>query len=126
KLTEVIALAGDVTDAAHRQAPAEAGQSACGLDALVNNASMIGPSPQPNLLDYPLDVLQHVYRTDVTAPHPLLHARRYVMHPGEDISDRPLAEVSVPGLIELLTGKRASGRYAARALAEDKQLDTAR
>ncbi len=46
--------------------------------------------------------------------------------PGEDISDRPLPEVSVPGLIELLTGKRASGRYAARALAEDKQLDTAR
>src|SRR6266568_4418827 len=46
--------------------------------------------------------------------------------PGEDISDRPLPEVSVPGLIALLTGKRASGRYAARALAEDKQLDTAR
>jgi len=38
--------------------------------------------------------------------------------PGEDISDRPLPEVSVPGLIELITGERTSGRYAARALAQ--------
>src|SRR5438093_3374294 len=36
--------------------------------------------------------------------------------PGEDISDRPLPEVSVPGLIELITGEYASGRYAARAV----------
>jgi len=38
--------------------------------------------------------------------------------PGEDISDRPLPEVSVPGLIELITGKRPSGRYAARAVGQ--------
>jgi catechol 2,3-dioxygenase-like lactoylglutathione lyase family enzyme len=36
--------------------------------------------------------------------------------PGEDISDRPLPEESVPGLIELLEGDRPSGRYQARAL----------
>jgi len=36
--------------------------------------------------------------------------------PGEDISDRPLPETSVPGLLELLTGDRPSGRYMARAL----------
>ena len=36
--------------------------------------------------------------------------------PGEDISDRPLPEESVPGLLELLTGNRASGRYSAHAL----------
>ena len=36
--------------------------------------------------------------------------------PGEDISDRPLPEVSVPGFIELLEGDRPSGRYEARAL----------
>jgi NAD(P)-dependent dehydrogenase (short-subunit alcohol dehydrogenase family) len=31
--------------------------------------------------------------------------------PGEDISDRPLPEVSVPGLIALAEGDRPSGRY---------------
>jgi NAD(P)-dependent dehydrogenase (short-subunit alcohol dehydrogenase family) len=34
--------------------------------------------------------------------------------PGEDISDRPLPEVSVPGLVALLEGNWPSGRYAAR------------
>ena len=37
--------------------------------------------------------------------------------PGEDISDRPLPEESVPGLLELLTGEQSSGRYGARTLA---------
>jgi len=36
--------------------------------------------------------------------------------PGEDISDRPLPEESVPGLISLLSGDLPSGRYEARAL----------
>jgi NAD(P)-dependent dehydrogenase (short-subunit alcohol dehydrogenase family) len=66
-LTHVIAISGDITDPAHRQALAEAAQSAGGLDAVVNNAGMLGPSPQPNLLDYPLEVLEAVYRTNVVA-----------------------------------------------------------
>jgi NAD(P)-dependent dehydrogenase (short-subunit alcohol dehydrogenase family) len=37
--------------------------------------------------------------------------------PGEDISDRPLPEESVPGLLELIDGDLPSGRYAARSLA---------
>jgi hypothetical protein len=36
--------------------------------------------------------------------------------PGEDISDRPLPEASVPGFIELLEGDFPSGRYRAREL----------
>ena len=36
--------------------------------------------------------------------------------PGEDISDRPLPEVSVPGLRALLEGDYPSGRYKAREL----------
>jgi hypothetical protein len=36
--------------------------------------------------------------------------------PDEDISDRPLPEESVPGLVELLEGELPSGRYEARAL----------
>jgi NAD(P)-dependent dehydrogenase (short-subunit alcohol dehydrogenase family) len=36
--------------------------------------------------------------------------------PGEDISDRPPPEESVPGLLALIEGHRASGRYEARAV----------
>ncbi len=182
-LTNVIALAGDVTSGDHRQALAAAAHSVGGLDALVNNASMLGPSPQPELLAYPLEVLERVYRTNVLAPLALIqqlqhelkpNARilnitsdagveaypgwggygsskaaleqlsailavenpnwrvywidpgdmRTQMHqeafPGEDISDRPLPEESVPGLLALLTGEHPSGRYAARSLATVK------
>jgi len=181
--TRVIAIPGDVTNARHRNALAEAARELGGLDALVNNASFLGPSPQPALLDYPLEVLERVYRTNVIAPLALIQAlrdelkpgacimnitsdagveayagwggygsskaaleqlsnilaaenlslriywvdpgdMRTQMHqeayPGEDISDRPLPEVSVPGLLELLTGTRPSGRYAARALSSEE------
>ena len=37
--------------------------------------------------------------------------------PGEDISDRPPPEESVPGLLALIEGGRPSGRYRARELA---------
>jgi NAD(P)-dependent dehydrogenase (short-subunit alcohol dehydrogenase family) len=37
--------------------------------------------------------------------------------PGEDISDRPPPEESVPGLLALIEGELPSGRYAARELA---------
>ncbi len=177
--THVIAIPGDVTDARHRAALADAAHALGGLDAVVNNASELGPSPQPALLDYPLDVLEQVYRANVVAPLGVLQAVRHAlkrgarilnitsdagvepypgwggygsskaaleqlshilaaeqpdwrvywvdpgdmrtdMHqaafPGEDISDRPLPEVSVPGLLALLTGDFPSGRYQARAL----------
>jgi NAD(P)-dependent dehydrogenase (short-subunit alcohol dehydrogenase family) len=178
--TTVVAIPGDVTDPAHRAALAEAARQAGGLDLLVNNASILGPSPQPALLDYPFDVLERVYRTNVIAPLALLQAVRPALRPrarivnitsdaavepypgwggygsskaalaqlsnvlaaenpalrvywvdpgdmrtrmhqeafpGEDISDRPLPEASVPGLLVLIAGAHPSGRYAARALA---------
>jgi NAD(P)-dependent dehydrogenase (short-subunit alcohol dehydrogenase family) len=179
ELTRVIAIPGSVTNEEHRRALAEAARDAGGLDALVNNASVLGPSPQPQLLDYPLDVLEEVYRANTVAPLALIQAlwrelkpgarilnvtsdagvepypgwggygsskaalehlsailaaenpslrvywvdpgdMRTQMHqeafPGEDISDRPLPEESVPGLIELLEDDLPSGRYEARAL----------
>ncbi len=182
--TQVIAIPGDVTDPAHRRALAEAARELGGLDALVNNASILGPSPQPPLLDYPIEVLELVYLNNVIAPLAVVQAMRHSLkpgaciinitsdagveayegwggygsskaaleqlsnilaaenpawrvywvdpgdmrtqmhqeaYPGEDISDRPLPEVSVPGLIELLTGTRPSGRYAARALSEEPE-----
>jgi NAD(P)-dependent dehydrogenase (short-subunit alcohol dehydrogenase family) len=178
--TRVIAIPGDVADPAHRRALAEAAREAGGLDAVVNNASILGPSPQPSLFDYPLEVLEQVYRTNVIAPLALLQAVRASLKPnagiiditsdagveaypgwggygsskaaleqlsavlaaenpalriywvdpgdmrtqmqqeafpGEDISDRPPPEASVPGLVALLEGQLTSGRYAARALA---------
>jgi hypothetical protein len=37
--------------------------------------------------------------------------------PGEDISDRPLPEASVPGLVALVSEPHESGRYQAREVA---------
>jgi len=177
--TRVLAIAGDVTDPVHRDALAGAARSIGGLDAVVNNAGILGPSPQPALLDYPANVLEQVYRTNVVAPLALLQAVRHELKPGarvlnvtsdaavepyegwggygsgkaaleqlsavlavenpslrvywvdpgdmrtqmhqeafpaEDITDRPLPEVSVPGLLNLLEGEQPSGRYRAREI----------
>jgi NAD(P)-dependent dehydrogenase (short-subunit alcohol dehydrogenase family) len=61
--TSVIAVPGDVTDAARRRALANAAADVGGLDLLVNNASNIGASPQPRLLDCPPDVLRAVFES---------------------------------------------------------------
>jgi NAD(P)-dependent dehydrogenase (short-subunit alcohol dehydrogenase family) len=179
RLTHVVTIAGDVTHRAHRQALADAAQVAGGLDAVVNNASLLGLSPQPPLLAYPLDTLEQVYGANVIAPLAIIQAvqdklkpgariinvtsdagvqpypgwggygsskaaleqlsavlaaenpewrvywvdpgdMRTQMHqeayPGEDISDRPPPEESVPGLLALLEGDLPSGRYAARSV----------
>jgi NAD(P)-dependent dehydrogenase (short-subunit alcohol dehydrogenase family) len=178
--TQVLAIAGDVSDENHRVQLVESARRLGGLDVLVNNASLLGPSPQPRLADYPLNVLEQVYRVNVFGPLrltqlalPLLRqsggrvinvtsdagvegyegwggygsskaaleqashvlaaeepaVRIYwvdpgdmntAMHqdayPGEDISDRPPPEDSVPGLLELIEGDRPSGRYRAKEL----------
>jgi NAD(P)-dependent dehydrogenase (short-subunit alcohol dehydrogenase family) len=177
-VTEVAAIAGDVADAAHRQALIKAAGET--IDLLVNNASVLGPSPQPELADYPLDQLERVYRVNVLAPLALTQLAlprladggrilnitsdaaiepyerwggygsskaaleqlsailaaeqpelrvfavdpgdmRTRMHqeafPGEDISDRPPPEESVPGLLALIEGELPSGRYRARDVA---------
>jgi len=182
KDTLVVAIAGDVTDSGHRRELVKAARELGGLDALVNNASFLGPSPQPVLLHYPLEVLEQVYRTNVIAPLTLVQEMSAVlkpgacvinvtsdagveayegwggygsskaaleqlsnilaaenpdwhvywvdpgdmrtqMHqeafPGEDISDRPLPEESVPAFVELLKGVRPSGRYATRIMLQE-------
>jgi NAD(P)-dependent dehydrogenase (short-subunit alcohol dehydrogenase family) len=63
-----IGIAGDITDAAHRAALAAAVARLGRLDLLVNNASHLGPSPQPSLDQYPIDELRQVYEVDVLAP----------------------------------------------------------
>ena len=67
-----IAVAGDVADPAHRRRLSEAVEAAGGLDLLVNNASALGPSPQPPLGAYPLDALERVFAVNTFAPLALL------------------------------------------------------
>ena len=65
-MTEVVAVAGDVTSESHRRAlVAAAGDQ---VDLLVNNAGGLGPSPLPRLERYPLDRLEELYRVNTLAP----------------------------------------------------------
>lgn len=181
--TKVIAVPGDITSKAHRKKLAAAAGQLGGIDLLVNNASILGPSPQPALLDYPLDVLEKVYLTNVITPLAVIQTLRAAMRseacilnitsdagveayagwggygsskaalehlsailaqeipaqriywvdpgdmrtqmlqeafPNEDISDRPLPEESVPGLMALIDGTRPSGRYRAQELVGER------
>jgi NAD(P)-dependent dehydrogenase (short-subunit alcohol dehydrogenase family) len=183
QLGDVTALPGDVSDPEHRRALVEAAGGR--IDLLVNNASTLGPSPQPRLALYPPAELQRVFRVNVLAPMALIQLalphipeggtivnvtsdaaaeayegwggygaakaaleqisavlgaenpdlRVYAvdpgdmnteMHqeafPGEDISDRPPPEESVPGFIALIEGELPSGRYRSHDLV---QVETA-
>src|SRR3954454_13672298 len=65
-------IAGDVADPSHRAALV--GAVAGGLDLLVNNASTLGPSPQPTLADYGSDEYRRVLDVNVVAPLALSQA----------------------------------------------------
>jgi NAD(P)-dependent dehydrogenase (short-subunit alcohol dehydrogenase family) len=67
-----VAVPGDVTDPVHRRDLVAAAERLGGADLLVNNASHLGPSPQPRLRDYPPTELARVFEVDVLAPHDLL------------------------------------------------------
>ena len=67
--SNVTVIPGDVTDPRHRLSLVEAVSR---LDLLVNNASALGPSPQPQLASYPLDVFSQVYEANVVAPLALI------------------------------------------------------
>ena len=177
-LDRVTAVPGDIADPEHRRALVEAAGDR--IDLVVNNASLLGPSPMPPLADYPLDALREVYEANVLGPLALLQLAlprlsdgaavlditsdagvepyegwggygsskaaleqltaifaaeqpglrvywvdpgdmRTRMHqdafPGEDISDRPPPEESVPGLLALIEGDLPSGRYRASEVA---------
>lgn len=66
ELTAVAAYPGDVTDGWHLDGLVDAAGDR--IDLLVNNASVLGPSPQPALADYPIAALAHVYAVNVLAP----------------------------------------------------------
>ena len=80
--TQVTAIAGSINDAAHRRALAIAARAHGGLDVVINNAGVLGPSPQPRPLDYPLDALEQVFRINVVAPLAVLQAVQGELAPG--------------------------------------------
>jgi NAD(P)-dependent dehydrogenase (short-subunit alcohol dehydrogenase family) len=71
---QLIALPGDIIDASHREAVIDAATGAGSLRLLVNNASRLGPSPQPALADYPASELCSVYTANVFAPLAFIQA----------------------------------------------------
>jgi NAD(P)-dependent dehydrogenase (short-subunit alcohol dehydrogenase family) len=174
---EVAAITGDIADEAHRrELVAAAGEP---IDLVVNNASLLGPSPLPPVAQLAPADLEEILSANVIGPLGLIRLAlphipeggrilnvtsdaavepyegwggygaskaaldqltrilaaerpdlrvyavdpgdmRTRMHqdafPGEDISDRPPPEDSVPGLLALIEGELPSGRYAAREL----------
>jgi len=64
----VVAIAGDVSDPSHRQDLIDAGRAAGSLELLINNASVLGPSPLHRLGEHPLDALEYILAVNVVAP----------------------------------------------------------
>ena len=96
----VVVVPGDVSDAAHRHALARAVEEQGGLDLLMNNASLLGPSPQPALADYPLDVLRRVYEVNVLAPLALVQ----LLLPHLDKNAGALVDVSSDAAVDAYAG----------------------
>jgi NAD(P)-dependent dehydrogenase (short-subunit alcohol dehydrogenase family) len=82
-LEGVHAIPGDVSDPEHRRALVEAAGDR--IDLVVNNASLLGPSPQPALAAYPLSALARVYQVNVFAPLALVQETLPRLAPGAAI-----------------------------------------
>ncbi|WP_030694309.1 SDR family NAD(P)-dependent oxidoreductase [Streptomyces globisporus] len=68
----VVALTGDVTEAAHRRELVAAAEELGGLDLLVNNAGILGAEPLVPLDRHPLDGFRAALEVNVVAPLGLL------------------------------------------------------
>jgi NAD(P)-dependent dehydrogenase (short-subunit alcohol dehydrogenase family) len=118
----VVALRGDVTDPAHRAALVDAADALGGADLLVNNAGILGPSPQPPLADYPLDALRSVYEVNVVAPISLAQA----VLPGLRARGGTLVNVTSDAAVEAYAGwggygsAKAAVEQASRILAAEE------
>jgi NAD(P)-dependent dehydrogenase (short-subunit alcohol dehydrogenase family) len=108
--TQVLAIPGDVADPEHRAALIQAVDGP--LDLLVNNASLLGASPLPPLAEYPLDVLEQVFRVNVAAPLALVQFALPVLAP-----DARILNVSSDAAVEPYEGW---GGYGASKAALDQ------
>jgi NAD(P)-dependent dehydrogenase (short-subunit alcohol dehydrogenase family) len=121
-LTDVEVVAGDIADSRHRQALIDAAGDP--IDLVVNNASYLGPSPQPSLAEYPLDELRRVYEVNVLAPLALIQLALPRLRPGAVV-----VNISSDAAIEAYEGwggygssKAALDRLSAVLAAEHPQL----
>jgi short-subunit dehydrogenase len=64
----VLALPGDIANAAHRAELRAAARELGGASLLVNNAGTLGTSPRPALADYPIADLRDALEVNVLAP----------------------------------------------------------
>lgn len=71
---KVTAIAGDVTDAAHRQELADAARAAGTVRLVVNNASTLGASPLPALVDLDPATYLRTLEVNLVAPIALIAA----------------------------------------------------
>jgi len=72
---EVLGVVADVSDRADVERLAGESLAHFGrVDVLINNASALGPSPMPYLIDYPIEDFEGVLRTNVTGPFLLTRA----------------------------------------------------
>ncbi|MBA3258130.1 MAG: SDR family oxidoreductase [Gemmatimonadales bacterium] len=123
-ITHVAMLAGDLTDPAHRRELAVLARGHAGLDAVVNNAGMLGPSPQPALLDYPLEALTAVYQANVIAPLGLVQALSAELKPGARVINvtSDAAATPYPGWGGYGSSKAALDQLSAVLAAENESL----
>ncbi|HEX7300522.1 MAG TPA: SDR family oxidoreductase [Solirubrobacteraceae bacterium] len=82
-VTDVTAMAGDVADDWHRAALVDAAGPR--IDALVNNASVLGMSPQPPVASLPLAIFEEVMRVNALAPLALIQATLPALLPGASV-----------------------------------------
>jgi len=75
KLTEVVAVRGDVSEIAEDIAAAALGRFGR-ADVLINNASELGPSPMPALIEHSWQSLERIFRVNVVAPIHLIQLLR--------------------------------------------------
>jgi NAD(P)-dependent dehydrogenase (short-subunit alcohol dehydrogenase family) len=61
-------VVGDVSDRLHASHLVDSAVGLGEFKLLVNNASILGPSPQPRLGEYSIDALEEVFRVNVLAP----------------------------------------------------------
>jgi NAD(P)-dependent dehydrogenase (short-subunit alcohol dehydrogenase family) len=65
---DFVTVPGDVADAAHRAELVQRAASYGQIDLIINNASELGGSPLPRLLDLDHHALERVWRVNVMAP----------------------------------------------------------
>jgi NAD(P)-dependent dehydrogenase (short-subunit alcohol dehydrogenase family) len=81
QITHVAALAGDVAEPRHRDELAVLARGHAGLDALINNAGALGPSPLPSLLDLDPAELTRLFAVNAVAPLALVQRLREHLKP---------------------------------------------